>query len=138
MTGYSATPLGKKLGIKEGFRVSILGTAPLDLDAKLAPLPPDVKIHSKLVKELDVVLMFSKELKDLEKRFIVSAAKIVSNGMIWVAWPKKASKVATDLNFDVVQNLGLDAGLVDVKICAIDEIWSGLKFVIRVKDREKS
>lgn len=136
MAGYSGTPLAKKLGIKEGFKVAVLGEAPADLDQKLAPLPANVKISTRLSNDLDVILVFSKSKQDFESRFLMSTERIVSNGMLWAAWPKKASKIETDLSFDVVQKIGLDSGLVDVKTCAIDEIWSGLKFVIRVRDRE--
>ena len=92
---------------------------------------------SRVSAPLDLVLLFTDREKSLATQFPVLATKLSSNGMIWVAWPKKSSGVETDLAFDRVQQIGLDCGLVDVKICAIDEVWSGLKFVIRVKDRKK-
>ena len=90
----------------------------------------------RLTKPLDIILLFVTTERALAKDFVKLTAKLATNGMIWVAWPKKSSGVATDLSFERVQRFGLDAGLVDVKICAIDETWSGLKFVFRLKDRD--
>ena len=92
-------------------------------------------IVTRVTKPLDIVLLFVLNERALLRDFDKLARKLASNGMIWVAWPKKSSGVATDLSFDRVQRIGLDSGLVDVKICAIDDVWSGLKFVIRLKDR---
>jgi Protein of unknown function (DUF3052) len=134
MAGYSNTPLIKKLGIKEGFSC-VFANAPKDFRNELGTLPAEVTVTHKTSEELDFVLLFTKSESNLSKEFSIHAARLKPNGMLWVAWPKKSSGVATDLSFDKVQRIGLDAGLVDVKICAINEIWSGLKFVYRVKDR---
>lgn len=135
MAGYSSTPLPKKLGIKEQSRVAFVN-APKDFAAYLGPLAPGAEVVKRLTKPLDVVLLFVTEERVLAKDFAKLSAKLATNGMIWIAWPKKSSGVATDLSFERVQRIGLDAGLVDVKICAIDETWSGLKFVFRLKDRK--
>jgi hypothetical protein len=134
MAGYSSTPLPKKLGIKEGSRIALIN-APKDFARELGELPPNAEIVTRVTKPLDIVVLFVLNERALLRDFGKMATKLASNGMIWVAWPKKSSGVATDLSFDRVQRIGLDSGLVDVKICAIDEVWSGLKFVIRLKDR---
>jgi hypothetical protein len=136
VAGYSGTPLIKKLGIKENFRVVMIG-APDGLMAELGKLPNNVTVLSRPKAPLDFALLFVKSRFILEGAFSQLAGMLAPTGMIWVSWPKKASGVTTDLNFDVVQKIGLETGLVDVKICAVNEIWSGLKFVIRVKDRKK-
>jgi hypothetical protein len=134
MAGYSGTPLVKKLGIKEGSRVAFVN-APEDFQATLGELPDDVKLMKSATNSLDLILFFVLSERILVRDFAKLAARLTNNGMIWIAWPKKSSGVATDLTFERVQRIGLDAGLVDVKICAIDETWSGLKFVYRLKDR---
>ena len=136
MAGYSGTPLPKKLGLKENQRIALVN-APAGFEKTLGVLPKDTEIVKRLSSPLDLVVLFVDQEKQLSKQFASIASKLAPNGMIWVAWPKKSSGVPTDLTFDPVQRIGLDSGLVDVKICAIDEIWSGLKFVIRVKDRKK-
>ncbi len=134
MAGYSSTPLPKKLGIKEASRIALIN-APKDFARALGELPLNAEIVTRVTKPLDIVLLFVLNERALIRDFEKLAKKLASNGMIWVAWPKKSSGVATDLSFDRVQRIGLDSGLVDVKICAIDDVWSGLKFVIRLKDR---
>ncbi|HEX6044471.1 MAG TPA: hypothetical protein VFZ22_08285 [Pyrinomonadaceae bacterium] len=134
MAGYSGTPLPKKLGIKEGSRIALVNS-PKDFQRELGELPDNVEFVKRLTKPLDIVLLFVLTERALVRDFAKLAEKLATNGMIWVAWPKKSSGVATDLTFDRVQRLGLDSGLVDIKICAIDEVWSGLKFVFRLKDR---
>lgn len=134
MAGYSGTPLPKKLGIKGGSRIALIN-APKDFARELGDLPQNAEIVMRATKPLDIVLLFVLTERALLRDFHKLAKKLASNGMIWVAWPKKSSGVATDLSFERVQRIGLEAGLVDVKICAIDDVWSGLKFVIRVKDR---
>jgi len=134
MAGYSGTPLPKKLGIKAGSRIALVN-APADFKSVLGDLPANVEFVTRSSKSLDIILFFVLTEYALVRDFAKLAARLVPNGMIWIAWPKKSSGVATDLSFDNVQRIGLDAGLVDVKICAIDETWSGLKFVYRVKDR---
>jgi len=134
MAGYSGTPLVKKLGIKEGGRVAFVN-APDDFQATLGELPSDVKLMKATMKSLDLILFFVLSERILARDFTKLAERLTSNGMIWIAWPKKSSGVSTDLTFERVQRIGLDVGLVDVKICAINETWSGLKFVYRLKDR---
>jgi hypothetical protein len=134
MAGYSSTPLAKKLGIKEGSRVAIFN-GPKNFQSELRDLPQKVEFVKRLTNSLDIILLFVVAERALARDFAKLANKLVSNGMIWIAWPKKSSGVTTDLTFQTVQRIGLDAGLVDVKICAIDETWSGLKFVYRLRDR---
>ena len=140
MAGYSGTPLLKKLGIKEQSRMAFVN-APKEFQFYLGPLPEGAEVVKRLssssrVKPLDLVVMFVTSERTLAREFAKLSAKLATNGMIWIAWPKKSSGVATDLSFERVQRIGLDAGLVDVKICAIDDTWSGLKFVFRLKDRK--
>ena len=134
MAGYSGTPLVKKLGIKEGARVALVNS-PENFQATLGELPDNVKFMKSTSKSLDLILFFVLTERALARDFAKLAARLTSNGMIWIAWPKKSSGVTTDLTFERVQRIGLDAGLVDVKICAVDDTWSGLKFVYRLKDR---
>ncbi|PYS66093.1 MAG: DUF3052 domain-containing protein [Acidobacteria bacterium] len=136
MAGYSGTPLVKKLGIKSGFNLVFVG-APNGFSKGL-DLPTDIEIDSRSRRPLDFALLFVKSEKELRVAFSQYAARLKPAGMLWVAWPKKSSGVATDLSFNNVQAIGLAAGLVDTKICAVDEIWSGLKFVFRLKDRSKA
>jgi len=135
MAGYSGTPLVKKLGFKEGFRVCLVNP-PKGFQTELSPLPNNVKIMvGHLPKPLDLILLFVDSQRALKREFPKLALKLAENGMLWIAWPKKASGVATDLSDNEVRQIGLDAGLVDVKVCAVNEIWSGLKFVYRLRDR---
>lgn len=136
MAGYSETPLARKLGIKEGFRLGFVN-APKGFKKELGDLPSGVKISSgELPAPLDLIILFTDTEQRLKIEFPILAEKLRADGMLWIAWPKKSSGVSTDLSFGTVQQTGLQAGLVDVKICAINEIWSGLKFVYRVKDRK--
>jgi hypothetical protein len=136
MAGYSGTPLVKKLGFKEGFRVGFVDP-PTGFQRELGPLPTDVKITvGLLTTPLDLILLFADSQQTLKKKFPILARKLAENGMLWIAWPKKASGVATDLSDNSVRQIGLDAGLVDVKVCAVNDTWSGLKFVYRLKDRK--
>jgi len=132
--GYSGTPLTKKLGIKEGFRVSLVD-APDGFRGELLDLPPGVTFVTSVATQIDLILYFVKSQSEMTRNFPRLAAKLKPNGMLWIAWPKRASGVVTDLTDNSVREIGLRAGLVDVKVCAVNEIWSGLKFVIRVKDR---
>jgi len=134
VAGYSSTPLAKKLGIKEGSRIGLVN-APKGFRSELGELPENVEFVARLTNSLDIILFFVLTQRELARDFSKLAKKLVSNGMIWIAWPKKSSGVTTDLAFESVQRIGLDAGLVDVKICAVDDTWSGLKFVYRLKDR---
>lgn len=135
MAGYSGTPLPKKLGIKETSRIAFVN-APKGFETYLGPLPEGAEVVKRLIKPLDLILLFVTTERALARDFAKLAEKLATNGMIWIAWPKKSAGVATDLSFERVQRIGLDAGLVDVKICAIDETWSGLKFVFRLQDRK--
>ncbi|MEO6468686.1 MAG: DUF3052 domain-containing protein [Acidimicrobiia bacterium] len=134
MAGYSGTPLVKKLGIKDGASVALLA-APANFAQTLAPLPDGVEVREQARGKLDVIVFFATRERELARRFPVMARALQPAGGLWVAWPKKASCVATDLTFDPVQQTGLDCGLVDNKVCAIDETWSALRFVYRVADR---
>src|SRR6266436_2279260 len=134
MGGYSATPLIKKLGIKPGYDVAFVNSP--DDFVKHLDLPSDVNVRSRSkTNDLDFILVFVKSQKHLTTAFAQYSLKIKPNGMLWVSWPKKTSGVQTDLTENVVRDTGLAAGLVDVKVCAIDDVWSGLKFVYRLQDR---
>jgi hypothetical protein len=134
VAGYSGTPLAKKLGIKPGARVALVHP-PDDLERALAPLPDDVVLRWQARAPLDVILLFVTRRAELARRFPRLVNALESDGGLWVAWPKRASCVVTDLHFEPVQQIGLDAGLVDNKVCAIDDTWSGLRFVRRLADR---
>jgi hypothetical protein len=135
MAGYSGTPLAKKLGIKESFNVAFVNH-PAGLLRSL-PLPPNVSVNAKSRKPLDFVLLFVQSQAALEKQFSQYARKLTPAGMLWVSWPKKTSGVQSDLNENIVRDIGLAKGMVDIKVCAVDEVWSGLKFVFRLRDRPK-
>jgi hypothetical protein len=132
MSGYSGTPLPKKLGIKDGFRVSFLG-APAEVRSELKAALDACTVDGK--GSFDFAMVFTKSKVELSKEFKRVAKSLTPAGMLWVSWPKKSSGVATDLDENVVREIGLDAGLVDVKVCAVTDVWSGLKFVRRLKDR---
>jgi hypothetical protein len=132
MSGYSGTPLPTKLGVKENFRVQILNM-PAAVKTELRTSLASCRISK--AGPLDLAMIFAKNAAELKKKLIPIAKLLAPAGMLWVSWPKKASGVATDLYENDVRRIGLEAGLVDVKVCAVNEIWSGLKFVIRVKDR---
>jgi hypothetical protein len=134
MAGYSGTPLPKKLGIKEGFNILLLDI-PADVRAELQAALVTCSFAKEGRKPLDFAMIFVKEAAGLKKKFNRVAKQLMPTGMIWVSWPKKTSGVATDLTENEIRDIGLQAGLVDVKVCAVNEIWSGIKFVIRVKDR---
>jgi hypothetical protein len=134
MAGYSGTPLAKKLGIKEDFRLMFVN-APDGFQKELGELPSGVQTTTRGNKPFNLIIFFVDSEQTLKKEFSKLAGKLVRNGTLWIAWPKKSSGVATDLSFGTVQQVGLSEGLVDVKICAVNDIWSGLKFVYRLKDR---
>jgi len=127
VTGYSGTPLPQKLGIKAGHRVVVVGTAP-------SGFLPDVEVRRRL-GPADVIVAFFIERSDLERRLPALERSIFPAGGLWVAWPKRASGVATDLTEDVLREVALPRGLVDNKVCAIDETWSGLRLVWRKERR---
>ncbi|MGZ4676546.1 MAG: DUF3052 domain-containing protein [Acidimicrobiia bacterium] len=126
--------LAKKLGIKSGSVIALLA-APPGFERLLDPLPDDVEIRTQARGRLDVIVFFATRERELARRFPGMARALQPDGGLWVAWPKKKSCVATDLTFDPVQQTGLDCGLVDNKVCAIDDAWSALRFVGRVADR---
>lgn len=134
MSGYSGTPLAKKLGIREGSKISLFNQ-PDYYFSLFTDFPTDVTIlknHSRA----DLIHYFTKQKKQLIKDISKLKSSIEQNGMIWISWPKKSSKIETDITEDLVRNLALENGLVDIKVCAVDEIWSGLKLVIPVKNRK--
>jgi hypothetical protein len=134
MAGYSGTPLPHKLGIKANFRVTLVGL-PADVKAELH----DALGQCSIVKEgrdpLDFAMVFVTKQSDLKREFACIEKQLAPAGMLWVSWPKKTSGVDTDMNENDVRRIGLEMGLVDVKVCAVSEVWSGLKFVRRLRDR---
>ncbi len=133
--GYSRTPLVKKLGIKPGFKV-FFANPPDNLQTLLGELPKNVTLLNKPMNPVDYIHLFTKNREELQTQLPILKEALAINGLFWISWPKKAAKVATDLDGNVVRDIGLQNGLVDVKVCAVDEIWSGLKFVYRLKDRK--
>jgi hypothetical protein len=131
---YSATPLPKKLGIREGSRVRLV-EPPTELADLLRPMPSGVSMITRTSKGLDVILLFATSQRTLARRFPALADSLVPDGRLWVAWPKAASKVPTDVTFESAQRVGLDAGLVDNKSASITDVFQGLQFVYRLKDR---
>jgi hypothetical protein len=134
VAGYSGTPLPRKLGIKEGSRVGVVN-APGDIESKLAPLPDGVVLRTRARGPLDVIVFFTRKRTELARRFERLARTLDPAGGLWVAWPKKSSQLETDLDQAAVMEIGLATGLVDNKVCAIDETWSGLRFVVRRENR---
>jgi len=134
MPGYSGTPLPKKLGIKDNFGVHFVN-APKDVQSELKAALANCKVVRDGKASLDFAMIFSKSKTELSKEFKRVSSQLAPAGMLWVSWPKKSSGVATDVDESVVRNIGLAAGLVDVKVCAVTDVWSGLKFVRRLKDR---
>lgn len=135
MAGYSGTPLARKLGFKSGSRVRV-SHPPDNYDKLVTPRPDDVLISTSIRQDIDIWHFFTKSAAELERQLPKMQDAIRQDGMIWVSWPKKASRVATDLTEDVVRELALALKLVDVKVCAVDDTWSGLKLVIRKALRE--
>jgi hypothetical protein len=134
MPGYSGTPLPQKLGIKPGFRFLLLD-APPEVRGELAASLDACEPAAGGKQALDFAMVFTRSEAHLRRQFLRVAKPLAPAGMIWVSWPKKSSGVASDLDENRVREIGLAAGLVDVKVCAVTEIWSGLKFVRRLKDR---
>jgi hypothetical protein len=134
MPGYSGTPLPKKLGLKDGFRACLIN-APAEVRKELKSSLAQCEVVNANAQNLDFAILFTKSQADLQTSFARIASSLTPAGMLWISWPKKSSGVATDVNENVVRDTGLAAGLVDVKVCAITEVWSGLKFVRRIKDR---
>ena len=136
MHGYSGTPLAKKLGIKDDFRAALLHV-PDDVKTELRDALANCQRLIINDRNLDFIFLFAESRAGLELELLPAAKALAPAGMLWISWPKKSSGVATDLTGDVVRQSGLDAGLVDVKVCAVTDVWSGLKFVIPVKNRPK-
>ena len=132
--GYSGTPLIKKLGIKPGQQIAFINS-PANYHNLLGTLPTDLLISNKLSAKLDFIHYFQKQRSQLEGDFPQLKAALNFDGMLWISWPKRASKVETDISDSIVREIGLGNGLVDVKVAAVDSIWSGLKFVYRLEDR---
>lgn len=134
MVGYSETPLVKKLGIKDGYKIFVKNY-PLDYEALIGQLPLDVKLLKELCHDIDMVHLFVKSHHELVFNLEITRDKIRQSGMIWVSWPKKASNISTDITEDKIRDAALPMGFVDTKVCAVDDVWSGLKLVIRKKFR---
>jgi hypothetical protein len=134
MAGYSGTALPQKLGIKPGARLALV-RAPAGFEKKLNPLPEGVRMRTQARGAQDVVLFFATRRAELDRRFDSLARAIAPAGGLWIAWPKRTACVATDLREGLVRDLGLAHGLVDNKVCAVDDTWSGLRFVFRLTDR---
>lgn len=130
MPGYSGTPLAKKLGIVSGTTVHTIG-APADYATLLDPLPEDVTFAARPTKSTDVIHLFTTSTADLRARLTKLRTSIAPASAVWVSWPKKASKVPTDITEDVIRTVCLPMGFVDIKVCAVSDVWSGLKLVIR-------
>jgi hypothetical protein len=128
------TPLAKKLGIREGSRIAFVN-APDSFPAPLAPLPDGVAIRDRARGPLDVIVFFTRSRSELARRFARLARALDPAGALWVAWPKKSAQLETDLDQSAVMEIGLATGLVDNKVCAIDDTWSGLRFVVRKENR---
>ena len=135
MSGYSGTPLVKKLGIKPGATLCPIGE-PADYLRLLGELPAGVHVVRQLRGEVDMIHFFSKDRAELAERLPKFMRRIVQDGVIWISWPKKASGIPSTITEDVVREIALPLGLVDTKVCAVDEVWSGLKLVIRVVNRK--
>lgn len=134
-TAYSSTPLARKLGLKEGFVIR-LSNEPASYLSLFADWPAGVLIENDKTKKKDFIHSFVVKAKDLHDQLPSLKDEIVDNGIIWISWPKKASKAPTDITEDLIRQMALAIGLVDVKVCAVDEVWSGLKLVIPVKNRK--
>ena len=128
--GYSGKSLSQKLGLKPGFRIFVAG-APVPYEKIVGTLPAGASVVARATSDLDLVHIFASERKALADRLAPCRDAIKADGMIWISWPKKASGLLTDLTDNVVREVALPLGLVDVKVCAVDATWSGLKFVIR-------
>ena len=133
-SGYSGTPLAKKLGIKEGFKIRLVNQ-PTYYFNLFTDMPENIKVVSDKKSSKDLVHYFITEAAGLQKDIIALRNEVYPNGAIWISWPKKAAKIDTDVTEDIIRSIALGNGLVDVKVCAVDEIWSGLKLVIPLKDR---
>ena len=134
--GYSGTPLAAKLGIKPGSRVVVVG-GPVGFEAMLGALPEGATVKRRLSAGLDMIVFFVTARADLRPRWASLTGRLKPNGMLWVAWPKKAAKVPTDMDENAVREVALPQGWVDTKVCAIDDVWSGLRLVLRLAQRPR-
>lgn len=134
--GYSGTPLPKKLGLKEGGTIVLLN-APAGIEEFMVPLPARAKLVSKLTETSGLVVLFCKDVAALKKSLPVVSKKLHADGSLWISWPKKTSKLFVDLTEDGIRAVALPAGLVDVKVCAVNDDWSGLKLMVRKELRGK-
>ena len=135
MAGYSGKPLVKKLGIREGTKLFLVN-APKKYLKLVSPLPEGLKVMSRIADGTDVVHIFSTKEVHLTKTLRASFCKLKQDGMIWISWPKKSAKVPTDITEDTIRKVALPLGLVDIKVCAVNDVWSGLKLVIRKENRK--
>jgi len=134
MTGYSGTPLAKKLGIKSGFIISLVNAPDYYFDL-FTDMPGDIMVNDDFGAKKDFIHFFTKQKEEYTTYLPKLKEQLKPNGMIWASWPKRSSKMNTDVTEDIIRNYALQIGLVDIKVCAVDAIWSGLKLVIPVKDR---
>ena len=133
--GYSQTPLAQKLGIKHDFKIMVLNQPNYYFDL-FTDLPSDIRIVKDKKKKKNLIHYFTTSVAELNANIKELRLEMEENGALWISWPKKAAKMQTDLNENVIRDIALKTGLVDVKVCAVDEVWSGLKLVIRLKDRK--
>ena len=135
LSGYSGTTLAKKLGIKEGFKIRLVNQPGYYFDL-FTDLPGNIKMMKDKKSNKNLVHYFTKEIDDLTRDILSLRKEIFPDGIIWISWPKKAAKIETNVTEDQIRNLALSNGLVDLKVCAVDEIWSGLKLVVPLQDRK--
>ena len=133
--GYSGTPLVRKLGFRPGWRVAVLGSVPEHLDDLLGPLPPGLRIQRRLGDGLDAAWIFVARRRELERRVPEVLPRLPPDGTLWISWPKRSSGVPTDVTENVLREVVLPTGWVDIKVAAVDEIWSGLRFALRREQR---
>jgi hypothetical protein len=136
IAGYSGTPLAKKLGIKAGTRL-LLRDAPADYAQILEPMPEAVSFATRAAADVDIAHVFVTRKTDLERHLEALRAALREDAAVWVSWPKKTAKVATDITEDVIRDVALPMGWVDIKVCAVDAVWSGLKLVLRKELRQR-
>jgi hypothetical protein len=134
MAGYSGTPLAKKLGMKDGFHIRLINT-PDHYLSLFTDLPTNLFFDQTVNEKSDIIHFFTKDTHEYKTKLPELMKQIKSNGMIWISWPKKASKVSANISEESIRNFAIEIGLVDVKVCAIDAIWSGLKLVIPLRER---
>jgi hypothetical protein len=138
LVGYSGTPLIKKLGVKPGTKLVTVGDVPSDYKSWLVPLPEGATIVAKGKPPLEAVHVFVTKRADLVRHLEHLRKSLAPAGYVWISWPKRASKVPTSITEDVIREVALPMGFVDIKVCAVSEVWSGLKLVIRVSERPKA